>query len=57
MDRLSRALIQMRDWCASVGRDTNSERNHGRQTGGETCSLSEELQRTKLSQSRLNVIS
>ena len=38
-DRLSKALIQMRDWCASVGRDTNSERNHGREAGDETCSL------------------
>ncbi len=55
-DRLSTALIQMRDWCASVGRDTNSERNHGRQSGGETCSLSEELQRTRLSHRRRDAV-
>ena len=38
LDHLSRALIQMRDWWASVGRGTNSDRNHGRETGGETWS-------------------
>ena len=44
----SKALIQMRDWCASGGRDTNSDRNHGCEAGDETCSQSEELQRSRL---------
>jgi hypothetical protein len=44
-DQLSRALIQMRDWCASGGRDTNRDRNHGREAGdGDTQHLSDELQ-------------
>ena len=36
VDRLSKALIQMRDWCASVGRDTNREKSRARKAGGET---------------------
>jgi len=38
----------MRDWCASGGRDTNRERNHGRDSRRrDLAALSEAMQRTR----------